>query len=228
MERLIDALRLSRASGVAIECLAGDDVEKARRPRSNSTPKAPAEETLTRFSGSLAHHLIRCAIDYSRRRRPADARVRYGATLPSAWRLSASGQGLRDRLACRATFRLTRFEQPMFLFLQRLHEANDRGDSLLHSRRRRKIYRTVTLRLNCVGSRSAASHIVTHDAMLSVDISISCLNEIDIRTDARFPGYDGRKSGTFVRTRPGPQKLLGPHNPSDMEQARTRAMVSDP
>ena len=76
MERLIDALRLSRASGVAIECLAGDDVEKARRPRSNSTPKAPAEETLTRFSGSLAHHLIRCAIDYSRRRRPA---VRKGA-----------------------------------------------------------------------------------------------------------------------------------------------------
>ena len=27
-----------------------------------------------------------------------------------------------------------RFEQTMFLFLQRLHEANDRGDSLLHSR----------------------------------------------------------------------------------------------
>ena len=41
---------------------------------------------------------------------------------------------LRARLAHRATFRLSRFEQTMFLFLQRLHEPNDRGDSLLHSR----------------------------------------------------------------------------------------------
>ena len=73
VERLIDALRLSRASGVAIECLAGDDVEKARRPRSNTTPKAPAEEDLTRFSGALAHYVIRCAIGYPRGRRPVDA-----------------------------------------------------------------------------------------------------------------------------------------------------------
>jgi hypothetical protein len=49
VERLIDALRLSRASGVAIENLAGDDVEKLaapvapprpkRRPRKSSTDK---------------------------------------------------------------------------------------------------------------------------------------------------------------------------------------------
>jgi hypothetical protein len=32
LERLIDALRLSRASGVAIENLAGDDVEKLAAP----------------------------------------------------------------------------------------------------------------------------------------------------------------------------------------------------
>jgi hypothetical protein len=32
VERLIDALRLSRASGVAIENLAGDDVEKLAAP----------------------------------------------------------------------------------------------------------------------------------------------------------------------------------------------------
>jgi len=63
-----------------------------------------------------------------------------------------------------------------------------RRESVLVSLKLRKIYRTVTLRLNCIGSRSAASHIVTRDAMLSVDISISCLNEIDVRTDARFPG----------------------------------------
>jgi len=82
--------------------------------------------------------------------------------------------------------------------------------------------------LNCIGSPSVASHIVTREAMLSADISISCLNEIDIRTDARFPGFGCRESGTVVRTRPGPQKLLGPHDRSDMEQTRTRAMVSHP
>jgi hypothetical protein len=32
VERLIDALRLARASGVAIENLAGDDVEKLAAP----------------------------------------------------------------------------------------------------------------------------------------------------------------------------------------------------
>jgi hypothetical protein len=53
-------------------------------------------------------------------------------------------------------------------------------------------------------------------------------NEIDIRAGARFFGFDGWKPGTLVRTRPRPQKLLGPQNRSNMEQARTRAMVSHP
>ncbi len=39
VERLIDALRLSRASGVAIENLAGDDVEKLAAPVQTSRPK---------------------------------------------------------------------------------------------------------------------------------------------------------------------------------------------
>ena len=39
MERLIDALRLSRASGVAIENLAGDDVEKLAAPVKTPLPK---------------------------------------------------------------------------------------------------------------------------------------------------------------------------------------------
>ncbi len=62
------------------------------------------------------------------------------------------------------------------------------------ARGRRQIYRTVKLRLNCIGSVSAASDIVTRDATLSADIPISYLNEIDIRTDARFPGYGGLTS----------------------------------
>src|SRR5690349_24161919 len=50
VERLIDALRLSRASGVAIENLAGDDVEKlsapvqtprAKRQRRKTSPDSP-------------------------------------------------------------------------------------------------------------------------------------------------------------------------------------------
>ena len=39
MERLIDAVRLSRASGVAIENLAGDDVEKLAAPVRTPRPK---------------------------------------------------------------------------------------------------------------------------------------------------------------------------------------------
>jgi DNA-binding XRE family transcriptional regulator len=39
VERLIDALRLSRASGVAIENLAGDDVEKLAAPVRTPRPK---------------------------------------------------------------------------------------------------------------------------------------------------------------------------------------------
>jgi DNA-binding XRE family transcriptional regulator len=39
VERLIDALRLSRASGVAIENLAGDDVEKLAAPVRIPHPK---------------------------------------------------------------------------------------------------------------------------------------------------------------------------------------------
>jgi hypothetical protein len=39
VERLIDALRLSRASGVAIENLAGDDVEKLAAPVQTPRPK---------------------------------------------------------------------------------------------------------------------------------------------------------------------------------------------
>ena len=35
--------------------------------------KTPGEKGLTRFFGALAHHVIRCAIGYSLRRRPADA-----------------------------------------------------------------------------------------------------------------------------------------------------------
>jgi hypothetical protein len=50
VECLIDALRLSRASGVAIENLAGDDVEKLaaavrtprpKRRRRNTSPNSP-------------------------------------------------------------------------------------------------------------------------------------------------------------------------------------------
>ena len=45
VERLIDALRLSRASGVAIENLAGDDVEKLAAPVRTPRPKRRARKT---------------------------------------------------------------------------------------------------------------------------------------------------------------------------------------
>jgi len=45
VERLIDALRLSRASGVAIENLAGDDVEKLAAPVRTPRPKRRAKKT---------------------------------------------------------------------------------------------------------------------------------------------------------------------------------------
>jgi hypothetical protein len=41
---VIDALRLSRASGAAIENLAGDDVEKLGRPRSIATAETATVE----------------------------------------------------------------------------------------------------------------------------------------------------------------------------------------
>ena len=65
VERLIDALRLSRASGVAIESLAGDDVEKLAAPVKTPHPEAAGEEGFTRFSESLTHHVIPCAIGYT-------------------------------------------------------------------------------------------------------------------------------------------------------------------
>jgi hypothetical protein len=43
------------ASGVAIETLAGNEVEKVAAPVSKIAPKVQAEEDLTRLSGSLAH-----------------------------------------------------------------------------------------------------------------------------------------------------------------------------
>jgi hypothetical protein len=45
VERLIDALRLSRASGVAIENLAGDDVEKLAAPVRIPRPKRRGRRT---------------------------------------------------------------------------------------------------------------------------------------------------------------------------------------
>jgi len=45
VERLIDALRLSRASGVAIENLAGDDVEKLAAPVRIPRPKLRGRKT---------------------------------------------------------------------------------------------------------------------------------------------------------------------------------------
>jgi len=44
VERLIDALRLSRASGIAIENLAGDDVEKLAAPVRTPRPKRRARK----------------------------------------------------------------------------------------------------------------------------------------------------------------------------------------
>jgi len=45
VERLLDALRLSRASGVAIENLAGDDVEKLAAPVQIPRPKRRGRKT---------------------------------------------------------------------------------------------------------------------------------------------------------------------------------------
>ena len=54
VERLIDALRLSRASGVAIENLAGDDVEKLAAPVQDATSKnKPNWRYLKRLSSSV-------------------------------------------------------------------------------------------------------------------------------------------------------------------------------
>ena len=61
MQRLIDALRLSRASGVAIENLVGDEVEKQAATVQIWRPKRRGGKG-TRFSGPLAHYIIRCAI----------------------------------------------------------------------------------------------------------------------------------------------------------------------
>ena len=51
VERLIDALRLSRASGVAIENLAGDDVEKLAAPVQTPRLKRRAKKTLADSPG---------------------------------------------------------------------------------------------------------------------------------------------------------------------------------
>src|ERR1700746_2906710 len=52
VERLIDALRLSRASGVAIENLAGDDVEKLAAPVQIPRPKRRGRKASPKSSGS--------------------------------------------------------------------------------------------------------------------------------------------------------------------------------
>jgi hypothetical protein len=51
VERLIDALRLSRASGVAIENLAGDDVEKLAAPVQTPRPKRRGRKTSSESPG---------------------------------------------------------------------------------------------------------------------------------------------------------------------------------
>src|SRR5713226_9773689 len=51
VERLIDALRLSRASGVAIENLAGDDIEKLAAPVQTPRPKRRGRKTLSDSPG---------------------------------------------------------------------------------------------------------------------------------------------------------------------------------
>jgi DNA-binding XRE family transcriptional regulator len=51
VERLIDALRLSRASGVAIENLAGDDVEKLAAPVQTPRPKRRGKKASPDSSG---------------------------------------------------------------------------------------------------------------------------------------------------------------------------------
>jgi hypothetical protein len=45
VERLVDALRLSRASGIAIENLAGDDFEKLAAPVKTPRPKRRTRKT---------------------------------------------------------------------------------------------------------------------------------------------------------------------------------------
>jgi len=63
VERLIDALRLSRASGVAIENLAGDDVEKLAAPLKHHVQSAGRKRhhPILRVSNSRRD---RCAIGY--------------------------------------------------------------------------------------------------------------------------------------------------------------------
>ena len=58
VERLIDALRLSRASGVAIENLAGDDVEKLAAPVQAPRPKRRRRKShpILRVSSSRHDH----------------------------------------------------------------------------------------------------------------------------------------------------------------------------
>jgi hypothetical protein len=51
VERLIDALRLSRASGVAIENLAGDYVEKLAAPVKTPHPKRRGKKASPDSSG---------------------------------------------------------------------------------------------------------------------------------------------------------------------------------
>jgi hypothetical protein len=53
VERLIDALRLSRASGVAIENLAGDDVEKLAAPVKTPRPKRQGRKSSSPDSPGL-------------------------------------------------------------------------------------------------------------------------------------------------------------------------------
>ncbi len=52
VERLIDALRLSRASGVAIENLAGDDIEKLAAPVQTPRPKRRGRKASSDSPGS--------------------------------------------------------------------------------------------------------------------------------------------------------------------------------
>ena len=51
VERLIDALRLSRASGLAIENLAGDDVEKLAAPVQIPRPRRWGRKTSSDSQG---------------------------------------------------------------------------------------------------------------------------------------------------------------------------------
>src|SRR5215470_8775534 len=51
VERLIDALRLSRASGIAIENLAGDDIDKLAAPVRTPRPKRRSKNMPSDQSG---------------------------------------------------------------------------------------------------------------------------------------------------------------------------------